>query len=72
MWAGIRELLHCSWNPTGVTDFMAIVNGLTGHLRRIAWYTFAPQCWALWNIRNKLAIEGSLINNPADAIFFSF
>jgi hypothetical protein len=69
MWAGIRDLLACSWDPAGAADFVAIANGLTGRLRRIAWYTFAAQSWALWNIRNKLAIEGSLISNPADAIF---
>jgi hypothetical protein len=69
MWAGIRDLLHCTWNLAGAADFIAIVNGLSGRLRRFAWYTFAAQSWALWNIRNKLAIEGSLINNPADAIF---
>jgi hypothetical protein len=69
MWAGIRDLLACSWDPAGAADFVAIANGLTGRLRRIAWYTFAAQSWALWNIRNKLAIEGSLISSPADAIF---
>jgi hypothetical protein len=69
MWAGIRELLSCSWNPAGAADFVAIANGLSGRLRRIAWFTFDAQCWALWNIRNKLAIEGSLISSPVDAIF---
>jgi hypothetical protein len=69
MWAGIRDLLSCSWNPAGAADFIAIANGLSGRLRRIAWFTFAAQCWTLWNIRNKLAIESSLISSPADAIF---
>ncbi|KAK1693054.1 hypothetical protein QYE76_009751 [Lolium multiflorum] len=69
MWAGIRDLLSCSWNPAGAADFIAIANGLSGRLRRIAWFTFAAQCWTLWNIRNKLAIEGSLISSPADVIF---
>jgi hypothetical protein len=26
------------------------------------WFIFAAQSWALWNIRNKLTIEGKLIN----------
>ncbi|KAK1615991.1 hypothetical protein QYE76_021508 [Lolium multiflorum] len=69
MWAGIRELLACSWDPAGAADFVAIANGLSGRFRRIAWFTFAAQSWALWNIRNKLAIEGSLISISADAIF---
>lgn len=34
-----------------------------------AWFTFAALCWALWNIRNKLAMEGTLISTPADAMF---
>jgi hypothetical protein len=69
MWAGVRELLKCDWNPIGVGDFMAIVQGLVGPLRRLVWFTFAAQCWSLWNIRNKLAIEGTIINSPSDAIF---
>jgi hypothetical protein len=68
MWTGIRELLSCSWNPEGAADFVAIASGMSGRLCRIAWFTFAAQCWALWNIHNKLAIEGSLISNPVDAI----
>jgi hypothetical protein len=43
MWAGIRDLLACSWDPAGAADFVAIANGLTGRLRRLAWYTFAVQ-----------------------------
>jgi hypothetical protein len=69
MWAGVRELLGDVWNPAGAGQFLAIVHGLSGPLRRTAWFTFAAQCWALWNIRNKLAIEGKLINSPADAMF---
>jgi hypothetical protein len=38
-------------------------------MRRLAWFTFAAQCWSLWNIRNKLAIEGAIINSPTDVIF---
>jgi hypothetical protein len=69
LWAGIREILSCTWNPTGVGDFIAIVQGLSGRLRRLAWFTFAAQCWMLWNVRNKLAIEGKVLGNPADAMF---
>jgi hypothetical protein len=69
MWAGIRYLLSRSWDPAGAADFVAIANGLSGRFRRIPWFTFAAQSWALWNIRNKLAIEGSLISSPTDAIF---
>jgi hypothetical protein len=67
MWAGVRELLKCEWNPAGAGEFLALVQGLSGPLRRLVWFTFAAQCWTLWNIRNKLAIEGKLIGHPADA-----
>jgi hypothetical protein len=69
MWAGVRELLRCDWNPAGAGDFIALANGLSGPLRRLVWFTFAAQCWSLWNIRNKLTIEGKLIGCPADAFY---
>jgi hypothetical protein len=69
VWAGVRELLPCSWNPAGAGDFLAIAQGLSGSFKRLAWFTFAAMCWTLWNIRNKLAMEGTLIRCPADAIF---
>jgi hypothetical protein len=69
VWAGIRDVLHCDWNPAGAGEFLAIVQGLSGSFRRLVWFTFAAQCWALWNIRNKLTIEGKLTANPADALF---
>jgi hypothetical protein len=69
MWAGERDALHCDWNPAGAGDFLAIAAGLSGRFRRLVWFTFAGQCWALWNVRNKLTIEGKLIGNPADAFF---
>jgi RsiW-degrading membrane proteinase PrsW (M82 family) len=69
MWAGIREILQCGWNPAGAGDFLAIAEGLSGPFRRLVWFTFAAQCWALWNIRNKLTIEGKLIGNLANAFF---
>jgi hypothetical protein len=62
VWAGIREILNCGWNPAGAGDFLAIAVGLSGPFRRLVWFTFAAQCWALW-------IEGKLIGNPADAFF---
>jgi hypothetical protein len=69
MWAGVRELLHCDWNPAGPGEFIAIAQGLYGPLRRLVWFTFAAQCWTLWTIRNKLTIEGKMIGNPADVFY---
>jgi hypothetical protein len=67
MWAGVRELLGCNWNLAGAGDFVAIAHRLPGPFRRLVWFTFAAQSWALWNIRNMLMIEGKLINNLVDA-----
>jgi hypothetical protein len=69
LWAGVRELLSCTWDPTGVGDFISLVQGLSGPLRRLAWYAFAALGWTLWNTRNKLALEGKVIAHPADAMF---
>jgi hypothetical protein len=69
MWAGIRDILHYDWNSAGAGEFLTIAQGLSGPFRRLVWFTFAAQCWALWNIRNKLTIEGKLIGNPADVLF---
>jgi hypothetical protein len=69
MRAGIRDVLQCDRNPLGADEFLAIAQGLSGPFHRLVWFTFAAQCWALWNIRNKLTIEGKLIGNPADAFF---
>jgi hypothetical protein len=68
MWAGVREVLQCAWKPAGVGDFLSISSGLSGPLRRLVWFTFAAQCWALWIIRNKLTIEGNIINTPSDVL----
>jgi hypothetical protein len=58
MFARIWDILHCDWNPTGAGGFLAIAQGLLGPFRRLVWFAFVAQCWALWNIRNKLTIEG--------------
>jgi hypothetical protein len=45
MWAGVRDLLSCDWNPAGVGEFIALAQGLTNPLRRLTWFTFAALCW---------------------------
>jgi hypothetical protein len=69
MWAAIREILHCDWNPAGAGEFLAIAQGLSGRYRRLVWFAFAAQCWALWNVRNKMIFDGSLISNPCDMLY---
>ena len=69
MWACIRDLLGCSWNPAGAGSFLAISQGLSGRTRRLAWVCFAALCWSLWLIRNKMVFEHTFVAHPADCIF---
>jgi hypothetical protein len=32
-------------------------------------FVLATILWVLWNVRNKMAIEGVFITNPADILF---
>jgi hypothetical protein len=69
VWAGIRELLECSWNPNSFMDMFAILQAFSGRARRILWLFFAAICWALWNTRNKFTIENTFPNHPADVLY---
>jgi hypothetical protein len=69
MWAGVKEILHCDWNPAGGGEFLAISQGLSRQYRRLVWLTFAAQCWVLLDVRNKLLFEGTLISNPASVLY---
>jgi hypothetical protein len=48
--------------------FDAILSSFTGYTRRLLWVLFWAQSYALWNTRNKLAIEKTL-SNPAGIIY---
>jgi hypothetical protein len=69
MWAGIRDILKCDWNPAGAGGFVALAQALSGSFRRLAWFAFTVMFWTLWNVRNKLTMEGMAIAHPADAFF---
>jgi hypothetical protein len=69
MWARVRELLHCEWNPAGDGEFIALSQGVSGPLHSLVWFTFAALCWTLWNIRNKLTIERKMIGDQTDAFY---
>jgi hypothetical protein len=47
MWACIREILQCNWNPAGAGGFVALAQGLSGSFRRTAWFTFTSMFWTL-------------------------
>jgi hypothetical protein len=69
MWSGIREAFGVQWNPKNLPEFLLILNQLTPILRQSFWVLFAAQSWALWLIRNKLSIEKSFPEQPADCFF---
>jgi hypothetical protein len=69
MWAGIRDILKCDWNPVGAGGFVALAQALFGSFRRLASFAFTVMFWTLWNMRNKLTMEGMAIAHPADASF---
>jgi RsiW-degrading membrane proteinase PrsW (M82 family) len=46
----------------------SVSQDLSGQYRRLVWFIFAAGCWALWNVRNKLNIEGSIIAKPANVL----
>jgi hypothetical protein len=68
-WSVLRQLLGCNWCPANFAQFHAILSGFSGYPRRLLWVLFLAQSWALWTVRNKLAIEKRLISNPADIIY---
>jgi hypothetical protein len=69
MWVEVRKLLHCFRNPAEADEFLVLSHGLSNSYRRLVRFTFMAQRWTLSNIRNKLAMEGSLIAKPADALY---
>jgi hypothetical protein len=68
-WSVLRQLLGCNWCPANFAQFHAILSGFSGYARKLLWVLFLAQSWALWNTRNKLAIEKKVISNPADIIY---
>ena len=52
----MRELLE-GWLPSGCRDYVVKMLLLAGLL------------WTLWNVRNKMAIEGVFLQAPTDIIF---
>jgi hypothetical protein len=68
-WSVSRQMLGCNWCPTNFAQFHDILSSFSGYPRKLLWLLFLAQSWALWNVRNKLAIEKKTIANPADIIF---
>ena len=68
-WSTLRESLGRDWRPANFVQLRAILLSLSGRDRRLFWVLFLAQSWALWLVRNKLAIEKKLIRHPADILF---
>jgi hypothetical protein len=68
-WCVLRQLLGCNWCPANFSQFFAILSSFSGQPRRLLWTLFVAQSWALWLVRNKLAIESKVIRHLADIIF---
>jgi hypothetical protein len=69
MWSVVRQLLGCGWSLTSFAQFYAILTSFAGRPRRLLWFLFVAQSWALWLIRNKITLESKLIRQPADFNF---
>ena len=69
VWAGLREFLQVSWNPSNFQDLCSILAGFTGNSRRVMRVLIAAVCWSLWLIRNKYTIEAKFPKQPADCVF---
>ena len=69
MWSVVRQVLGRTWCPQNFAHFFALLSSFSGRTRRLIWLLFLAQAWALWAVRNKLAIEKKTVNHPADIIF---
>jgi hypothetical protein len=68
MWSGVRAMLQVTWNPTSFAQFFRIISELSPGHGRAVWILFVAQSWALWHIRNKIAMEHSFPNRPANYV----
>jgi hypothetical protein len=69
MWSAVRELLHCSWNPSCCTDIFRILHVHVGQTRRVFWLACTALLWTLWNLRNKFTIEGVFPAQCTDGLY---
>jgi hypothetical protein len=60
MWAAIREILHCDWNPAGAGEFLAIAQGLSGRYRRLVWFAFATQWRMLVKSTDRCLLDAAM------------
>ena len=68
-WECIREALGWSRTPKSHQDFLDnwVPSGCSQHDLKMT--VLSTVMWALWNARNKMAIEGVFIRCPTDIIF---
>ena len=69
MWPVARQVLGRTWGHANFTQFSVILAQLSGRAHRLIWFLFTAQSWAIWAVRNKLAIEKNTIRHPVDISF---
>jgi hypothetical protein len=69
VWAGIRDMLGVTWNPSCFSSWERCIQSLNDKLQRSLRVLFAAICWALWKIRNKFTIAAKFPSQPANCFF---
>jgi hypothetical protein len=68
MWACVREMFKCDWNPARAGELITLSQRLSGRSRRIDWICFNVLCWTLWNVI-KNTTENIFISQPTNCNF---
>jgi hypothetical protein len=68
-WSCLGQAAGWERTPGNLQDFFD--NWLPTHDKeyKMKIFVLATILWVLWNVRNKMAIEGVFITNPADILF---
>ena len=69
VWACAKEAFQWDRVPTSLQDFLEGWMPMGCVLYNPKMLTFVGLLWSLWNVRNKMTIEGVFIKTPAEVIF---
>jgi hypothetical protein len=64
LWIGLKKALGWDRVPGGYQDYLENWLPLRSCSYGVKLFAFAMALWTLWNIRNKMAIEGVFVRNP--------
>ena len=68
-WICAKEALGWDRTPISMQDLLDKWLPLGSQNYSLKLYITSGVLWVLWNIRNKMAIEGTFIRNPSDVFF---